>query len=55
LQYTIEVACGVLKKAAVCWMAMAADNAALAEFENGAVKLEDDPPAALVPAAVFKP
>ncbi len=53
-KYTIEVACGVLKKAAVCWMVMAANDAALTDFENGAVTLEDDPPVALVPAATFK-
>lgn len=53
--YTIELACGALKKAAVCWIAVAADDAALATFENGPVKLEDDPPIALVPAGTFKP
>src|SRR5271165_1184169 len=26
MQYTIEIACGVTKKAAVCWMTMAADD-----------------------------
>lgn len=53
-KYTIEVACGLLKKAAVCWVVMAADDAALADFEHGAVTLEDDPPAPLVPAGAFK-
>ncbi len=51
--YTVEVVCGILKKAAVCWMVTAADDTALAAFEHGAVTLEDDPPAALVPATAF--
>lgn len=51
--YTIEISCSLLKKAAVCWMAMAADATALAVFEHGAVTLEDDLPAALVPAEAF--
>jgi hypothetical protein len=52
--FTIEISCALLSKAAVCWMAMAADTASLAVFENAAVTLDDDPPSALVPAAVFK-
>ena len=52
--YTIEITCSLLKKAAVCWMTMAADPEALKVFESGAVKLEDDPATALVPATAFE-
>jgi hypothetical protein len=54
LGYTIEIACSVSKKAAVCWMAMAANNSALAAFEHMLVSLDGDPPAALVPADAFE-
>lgn len=54
MHFTIEISCALLSKAAVCWMAMAADPTSLAVFEQGAVTLDDDPPAALVPATVFK-
>jgi hypothetical protein len=53
LPYTIEITCSLLKKAAVCWMAMAADDAALRTFEGGAVTLDGDAAAALVPATAF--
>lgn len=53
--YTIEIACTVLKKAAVCWMAMAADDTALKEFERAHVVLDGDNMMALVPANAFKP
>jgi hypothetical protein len=49
LAYTVEVTCSLLKKAAVCWMAMAADDAALRVFEHGAVILDGEPASALVP------
>ena len=52
-QYTIEVACGLLKKAAVCWMTMAAADADLAAFEKGPVALDGGAPAALVPTSVY--
>lgn len=52
--YTTEIACTVLKRGAVCWMAVAADNASLAAFEQGQVVLEGDSPAALVPANAFE-
>lgn len=52
-QYTVEIVCTLLKKAAVCWMAMAADDSSLAVFEHGAVTLEGDAPVALVPANAF--
>ena len=51
--FTIEITCAVLKKAAVCWMAMAADDAALTTFEHAAVSLDGDAAAALVPASAF--
>lgn len=53
VDYTVEIACGVLKKAAVCWMAMAADDAALQTFEHGKVSLDGEPPVDLVPEAAF--
>ncbi len=52
-QYTVEVACSVLHKGAVCWMTMAADDAALQTFEHGKVRLDGEPPTALVPATAF--
>jgi hypothetical protein len=54
VNYTVETVCSVLKKGAVCWMAMAADKAGLQTFENGAVALDGDAPAALVPATAFQ-
>jgi hypothetical protein len=51
--YTVEIACTLLKKGAVCWMAMAANEDALKTFEDGAVVLEEDRPTALVPAQAF--
>jgi hypothetical protein len=53
LSYTIEVVCSLVKKAAVCWMAMAADDAALRVFEHGAVTLDGDSAGALVPPTAF--
>lgn len=52
-QDTLEIACAVLKKAAVCWMAMAVDPAALVSFESSTVTLEGEATATLVPPAVF--
>ncbi len=51
LAYTLETVCTILKRGAVCWMAMAADKDALAAFESGAVTLDGDAQPALVPAA----
>lgn len=51
--YTIEIACTPLKKAAVCWMTMAADEDSLKTFERSPVTLDADAPAALVPATAF--
>lgn len=53
LPYTVETLCTLLKKGAVCWMALAADGDALATFENGMVRLDGDAPRKLVPASVF--
>ena len=53
VQYTVETVCSILKKAAVCWMAMAADNAELQTIERGAVVLEGEAPVALVPETAF--
>ena len=53
LPYTVEIACSLLKKAAVCWMAMAADDAALHVFEGGAVVLDGEAEKALVPETAF--
>jgi hypothetical protein len=52
-QYAVETVCSILKKGAVCWMAMAADDSALLSFERGVVVLDDEAPAALVPANAF--
>jgi hypothetical protein len=54
LGYTIEIACSVTKKAAVCWMTIAASDSALAVFEQMPVSLDGDPPAALVPPNAFE-
>lgn len=51
--YTVEIACTLLQKAAVCWMTMAADENELSTFEHGGVSLEGEPATALVPATAF--
>ena len=53
LQYTVEIACGLLKKGAVCWMAMAADDASLHAFEQMPVALDGDAATPLVPGSAF--
>ncbi len=52
-QYTIEIACTVLEKGAVCWLAQAADAAGLEAFEHSTVTLDGLNAAALVPKDVF--
>lgn len=52
-RYTVETVCTLLSRAAVCWMAMAADKAALTTFEGGAVTLDGDRQPELVPATAF--
>ncbi len=49
-EYTFELVCTVLEKGAACWMAMAADDASLQAFEQGAVSLDGEAATALVPA-----
>ena len=51
--FTVEIACGLLKKAAVCWMAVAGDDDALRAFERGAVTLDGESLSALVPPTAF--
>lgn len=53
-QYTLEIACTVVKKAAVCWLGMVTNPAELATFENSTVSLEGEPAAQLVPATAFQ-
>jgi hypothetical protein len=53
LPYTVEITCSLLKKAAVCWMAMAADDSALRIFERGAVTLDGETVDDLVPSTAF--
>jgi hypothetical protein len=53
-KYTVETVCSILNRGAVCWMTMAADDAALQTFEQGAVKLDGDVPTTLVPANAFQ-
>ncbi len=50
--YTVEIACTLLKRAAVCWLAIAADDEALKTFERGKVSLDGEAPTELVPATV---
>jgi hypothetical protein len=52
--YTLEVACSLLKRAAVCWMTVAGDDASLKQFEGTAATLDDDFFAELVPATAFE-
>jgi hypothetical protein len=53
VQYTMEIACSLLKKGAVCWMTMAADDASLHAFERAHVTLDGEAAAALVPKTAF--
>ncbi len=51
--FTLETACTLLKKGAVCWMVQAADAEDLAAFEQSQVTLEGAAAQPLVPAGVF--
>lgn len=51
--YTVELACSLLTKGAVCWMAMTADEASLKAFEQAPIALEGAAPMALVPDSAF--
>jgi hypothetical protein len=53
MPYTLEIACSLLKRAAVCWMTVAGDDASLKQFEGNAVTLDGDFSAELVPATAF--
>jgi len=52
--YTVQIACTLLKKGAVCWMALAASDDALKIIEGSAVALEGDSSTALVPTTAFE-
>lgn len=51
--FTVEITCGLLKKAAVCWMAVAENDNALHAFESAAVTLDGETVNALVPPGAF--
>jgi hypothetical protein len=53
LPFTVEIACSLLKKAAVCWMTVAGNEDALHAFEHGAVTLDGESAGALVPPTAF--
>jgi hypothetical protein len=53
LPFTVEIACGLLKKAAVCWMTVAGSDDALHAFERSAVSLDGESAGDLVPATAF--
>ncbi len=53
IPFTVEITCGLLKKAAVCWMAVAGNEDALHAFERGAVTLDGETSGALVPPTAF--
>jgi hypothetical protein len=53
IQYTVEIACSVLKNGAVCWMTTAADEASLLAFEQMPVELDGEAATPLVPATAF--
>ncbi len=52
--FTVEIACGLLKKAAVCWMTVAGSDDALQAFERAAVILDGESSVALVPPTAFE-
>jgi hypothetical protein len=54
VKYTVETVCSILKRGAVCWMAMAADDAALHVVEQGGVEMDGDTAPALVPVTAFQ-
>ena len=51
--YTVETACSILKKSAVCWMTTAASAGGLRDFEKSLVVLDGESAVALVPANAF--
>lgn len=52
--FTVEIACSLLKKAAVCWMTVAGNDDALHAFEHSAVTLDGESASALVPPTAFE-
>jgi hypothetical protein len=54
MPYTLEIACSLLQKSAVCWMTVAGDDQTLKGFEGNAVTLDGDFFAELVPATAFE-
>ena len=54
-KYALETTCTTLKKSLVCWFALAPDVEKLSAFETGAVSLEGESSAVLVPASTFGP
>ncbi|HEY1576253.1 MAG TPA: hypothetical protein VGF82_04185 [Terracidiphilus sp.] len=54
MAYTLEIACGLLKRAAVCWMTVAADRESLKSFEENAVTLDGDFFAEFIPTTAFE-
>ena len=52
--YSLETACTMLKKSMVCWFALAPDIESLSTLETGAVSIEGESSAVLVPASTFK-
>lgn len=52
-EFTVEIACTVLEKGAVCWLAQAADAAGLQAFEHASVTLDGRNAGAIVPRDVF--
>ncbi len=53
IKRTVETVCSILKKGAVCWLMLAADDLALQIFEHSSVTLDGEAPTALVPATAF--
>jgi hypothetical protein len=53
ITYTIETACVLLSKGAVCWMGMVKDADALKAFEQSRVSIDGESSQLLVPADVF--
>jgi hypothetical protein len=54
MKYTLEIACSLLKRAAVCWMTVAGDQESLRQFEGNAATLDGDFFSELVPATAFE-
>jgi hypothetical protein len=54
MPYTLEIACSLLKRSAVCWMTVAGDDEALKQFEGNSVTLDGDFFTELVPATAFE-